>query len=975
MKHTDDLINLVTQHINIQSFYKGYFSEWNGNFNTKVRCPFHEDKDPSFKIYDAGNWKCFGCGASGGGPIAFEKSIKNIEFGQALRSLYSEHYQHIVDPEVLQLHRMNFDENPDLVERLERERGWTKGVMDALQLGFTTDRVKNTTRLTIPCSNRHGFVDCVYYYDVFGMREEGEAKTKPMVNSMAHGRLWPIGVLADHDDIVFCEGLGDVITAMSHDIAAVTVGSSSAPLNSADLRMLEGKNIAVCYDMDTAGRAGAKKMCDRLAGSGGVAGVRDVLLPMAQEDHTDLTDWLHHEGHGLEAFKTIVAATDFYKKDTPKVVSLRQLTGDAEDSGDAYPSSPFPTPKSPPFVSLRSLQSAKLYGKPFQTEAVVVGKAPLPIFAPKIVELMCRNPTAKCFKIGTCRFVNAVDHTIRVELDPWDPDTLSIMEGGKMQRLMAMKDRLGILKGCPLKYTMQKAYTVYKTLIAPPVGFDEAQANPETLQVLAFYFGDNIRSNIPYLFTGYTVEHPGSSEATAVLTEATSLATTLEAFEVTKEMVDSLAEFRVPEGADTFDHLMDYYGHCSRSLSGIVGRDLVHFACDLVFFSPVSFTFGDEFLRKGPLDVLVFGDPRTGKNCIVDSFQRHYQHGEVISGESCSPMNLIGGIKVTSEFRGLQWGRFVARHRDTIIVDEMSALATQHIGLLSRIRSEGIANVDKDGLHQHADAICGILWLSNPRDHRMLGQYSYGVKALKTLVPAPEDIARFDYVVAVASGEVPSGDINRTGRTREQHRFNQDQCHNLILWSKSRTPEQIKFSDETTAFIMEEAGKFGRTYTKEIPLTLAENMRFKLAKIAVAIAARTFSSDTTGEFLYVTKAHAQAGVTFLHQVYETETLGFKLYSDMAKAFSVLDEAGLEEKLRRHSEMSDISFHDMCALMVKHEQMSLEDMQSVLGLERREAGILRNLLVRYHCIVRKGNFYEKSNGFNTFLRKVVRRKGD
>jgi hypothetical protein len=72
-------------------------------------------------------------------------------------------------------------------------------------------------------------------------------------------------------------------------------------------------------------------------------------------------------------------------------------------------------------------------------------------------------------------------------------------------------------------------------------------------------------------------------------------------------------------------------------------------------------------------------------------------------------------------------------------------------------------------------------------------------------------------------------------------------------------------------------------------------------------------------------------------------------------------------------MANMPFKEFCQLLVKHEQMSLEDMQSVLGLERREAGVMRNMLVRYHCVVRRGTFYDKSNGFNVFLRRVAKRK--
>jgi len=53
-------------------------------FNAKgfARCPFHQEKTASFKVFN-GRFKCFGCGASGG-AIDFTMRIHEITFQQAL---------------------------------------------------------------------------------------------------------------------------------------------------------------------------------------------------------------------------------------------------------------------------------------------------------------------------------------------------------------------------------------------------------------------------------------------------------------------------------------------------------------------------------------------------------------------------------------------------------------------------------------------------------------------------------------------------------------------------------------------------------------------------------------------------------------------------------------------------------------------------------------------------------------------------
>ncbi len=54
-------------------------------------CPFHDEKSPSFKVFQKTNtYKCFGCGA-GGNSIAFIMAKEGITFPEACRSLASGH--------------------------------------------------------------------------------------------------------------------------------------------------------------------------------------------------------------------------------------------------------------------------------------------------------------------------------------------------------------------------------------------------------------------------------------------------------------------------------------------------------------------------------------------------------------------------------------------------------------------------------------------------------------------------------------------------------------------------------------------------------------------------------------------------------------------------------------------------------------------------------------------------------------------
>lgn len=40
-----------------------------------IRCPFHNERTPSFVLYPENNYFCFGCGKTGDGAISFVKDL------------------------------------------------------------------------------------------------------------------------------------------------------------------------------------------------------------------------------------------------------------------------------------------------------------------------------------------------------------------------------------------------------------------------------------------------------------------------------------------------------------------------------------------------------------------------------------------------------------------------------------------------------------------------------------------------------------------------------------------------------------------------------------------------------------------------------------------------------------------------------------------------------------------------------------
>lgn len=818
---------------------------------------------------------------------------------------------------------------------LRERRGINLDTIKRFEIGLKEGKL-----YTIPVRDAEGTLLNVRYYNPRPTGEQPKISSEYGYGSPPH--LYPIEILNRKPKAVLLgEGEWDTLLAIQMGFDAVTKTAGATTWRSEWNTWFEDKIVYLVPDRDDDGLKGAHKIARALRH---IADVRLVNLPYDKvaKHGKDLSDFLLE--HEPDELRTLME----------NALTTRNGKVDVKASAE------------PPTVTVLETFNSRRVGEPVRVIATVKGRKEPGYSVPRQARLTCTQDAGT--KCNICP-LNGMNGEADVTIDPSDPLVLAMVEASTGQVNGTIAEAFGVPGGkCgKLQIEIPEHQAVEVLFGRPALDYtDGSDTTPDaaaykTIKITSVGRHDTSPNNTVAV-VGALQPNPRSQANEFQAHELEVLETSVDRFQLDEQAVKLMTKFQPSPKQTPLKKVAEISRAMASHVTHIHGRPEMHALMDLVFYSPLSFDFAGERVSRGWLEALVIGDTRTGKSLAAERLVRHYGGGEIVSCEAASFAGVVGGLQQLGGKEWIvTWGVVPLNDKRLVVMDEVSGLTPEEIAQMSDIRSSGQAKLTK--IQQETTwARTRLLWMANPRNATM-ANYTYGVDAIKPLIGNAEDIARFDLAMAVTLFDVPAETINQRIEGGDL-RYTSESCHALLMWTWTRTPEQVKFSKRTEDKIFDLANEMGKLYIEDPPLVQAANIRVKIARVAAAMAARTFSTDASHESIVVTPQHAEDAVAFMNRLYGMTAFGYR-----ERSREILGDRLAAEENREDISQYLVSYPLLAKHLRNAGKFRRQDLEELLAISKEEANAIINKLYNARMVRRVlGDIYVEPT-LHALLREI------
>jgi hypothetical protein len=877
------------------------------NGEQDMLCPLHEDANRSASLnHFSGQWYCFaGCGGGDIGDLVKRKSEWNPPQGHTYISAPRDNAREKITEGMIK------GWNAALLDGEQSEYLHGRGLSDQTIEDFEIGWDHHRKVYTIPVRGPDGEI-----WNVRRYRPNASFRTKiRSITGMRVTELYPIDQL-EASRIVLCEGEWDALLTIQHGYPAVTRTSGANTWRAQWDPLFTGKTVYIIQDRDKEGSNGARRIARTLKK---VADVRivDLPYPLEKKHGKDLTDyWLEHDNAD---FESLLAQTQ------------------PPETSDGLPE----------IVNVLDTFDPGRDGQPVRVQVTIKGRKEPGHRITRTAKLTCTMDAGP--KCKQCPMLGA-EGEASVEIAPDNPVVLDMVGRTAQQELDLVRREFGALKCPKLDIEVSDRQAVELLFARPSVDHSDGTKASSYKNITITSAGrHDTEAGLTVVVTGAGHPSPRDNRNEFLAWDIQQQKTSVDHFEVTPKAQDLMRVFQTTPGQSPFKKLGEIERELAAHVTRIVGRPEMHAIMDLTYHSLLSFKFGGQLVHRGWIESLVVGDTRTGKSEAAERLIRHFGAGEIVGGEAATLAGLVGGLQqIGGRDWSVTWGVIPINDRRLVVIDELSGLQPEEIAKMSDVRASGMARLTK--IQQEATfARTRLIWLGNPRNGDM-GQFLYGVDALPQLIGNPEDIARFDIAMAVTNQDVRSEDINRRA-IHGNLRYTSEACHTLLMWVWTRQPDQIVWIEGAEDLVYQLAIEMGGRYTEDPPLVQAANVRIKIARLAGALAARTFSTDDEAERVLIREDHVKDAVRFFDHIYGMPAFGYQQRSHLRIAD--VTEAGRNiDNARAYLATRPV----LVQMLLESVRFRGQDLEGILGVDRTMANSIAHTLYNQKMLRKEGPYF-------------------
>lgn len=339
------------------------------------------------------------------------------------------------------------------------------------------------------------------------------------------------------------------------------------------------------------------------------------------------------------------------------------------------------------------------------------------------------------------------------------------------------------------------------------------------------------------------------------------------------------------DSVDAIDEYLDgRWRDLSQNVTKVYGRRDILIAHELLMHSCVDLPL-DGLIRRGWLDISIYGDTRSGKSQTIQKMFQHHGLGTFHTAvNNISRPGLVMGINADGMTKP---GLFPKNHQKAVFLDEWHFACQDVRGKdhpmtwLQGPRDSGFASGIKISGDRKLPAKVRFGTIANWAFNRR-GHFEYPCEHLNHLYGAPETLARIDFGLSV------QGPPSQDALDSAEQVWTAERTKALILRSWAQKSQHIVIDPDAVKLAVELPKAWKDLYaSEELPLFTPEEKAFSILRIAVAVANVCFSH--TKDSLYtchVRKHHVQWAANWLKHTWAVS--GYEQYSQMTTIKKTVD---------------------------------------------------------------------------------------